>query len=173
MKSFSSDRPFFAVIITSCLFIWILVQHFTKEDIKSDKDLKKVSGNFKEYSFVNKGAKRLYYLWLDGYACTFQISADNLQYFKKDSFITEIKKGDSLYLAVSNNNALNLNRDTEISIFDLRKWNTVYLDKDDTIALENKNTDTDIYEGFGFVVFALVGFLIKAIVDRINRIYID
>jgi hypothetical protein len=173
MRSFSTDRSFFMLVVSIIVLIWILFQHFTKEEIKRGNDVKIISGTFKDYSFVNKGARRLYYLWLDGYASTFQISADNLQYFKRDSFITEIKKGDSLYLSVSNNDALNLNKDIEISIFDLRKLNTIYLNRKETMVIENKNKNKNIYMGIGFVVIALGIFLIRRIDDRINRIYID
>ncbi|MDP1801466.1 MAG: hypothetical protein Q8L81_08945 [Bacteroidota bacterium] len=160
---FDRDKCLFSslTIFTGLFFFY---HQFTRDTLKSDKDLLQLKGIVKDYSFADKqggrGMTHEYYIWLDGYKNAFQIPADYLGYFKKEEFETQVRKGDSLSLTIPRQKMIKLNdSNDDIYVMSLDKHNYNYLDKVKT--MENENSGFDIYAGIFFLVIGIAFYFFK------------
>ena len=155
------DRDYYLFTTGTFLISILIFYHsFTKDKFSNDSDLTKVSGKLIDYSFTHgsRGTK-MYYLWLENYQCTFQIPADYLSIFKKEQFRIEIKNGDTIEIMVPTNRLENFQTDSKVVILGLSKGETIYLEKEETIAKERNNSDR--YVGLGFFLAGLIYLIIR------------
>jgi hypothetical protein len=160
---FDRDKYLFSSL-TIFAGLFFFYHQYTRDTLKSDKDLLQVNGIVKDYSFADKKEPRRtvheYYIWLDNYASTFQIQADFLDIFNRVDFEKEVNKGDSISLTISKQRTDYLSDPEEnIFVFSLAKKSRNYLDKSLTLKMENSGFD--IYAGIFFIVIGIGFYVFK------------
>jgi hypothetical protein len=160
---FDKDKyAFSTVAILSGLFF--LYHHLTRDTLKSDNDLVQINGPVKDYSFADKqrGLRTTheYYVWLDNYENAFQIKADFLDYFKKNEFKAQVRKGDSILLTIPKQKTIYLNAGAEnIYVLSIDHQNKNYLDK--TKTMKTENSGFDLYATAFFLLIGTAYYLFK------------
>jgi hypothetical protein len=158
------DRDYYLFTTATILVTIAIFHHFlTKDKFENDQAITRIKGNFIDYSFVHaqgaRGTTRTYYFWLDNYDCTFQIPADYLSFFKRESFKRDIKIGDTLELIISTNRINDLQSDKEVRVLGIKNRKTTYLDENKSIKMERSNAE--IYVGLGFLIAGLIYYIIR------------
>ena len=135
--------------------LFFFFHHFDRPILKTPSNVVFVEGKVADYSFQHKPDNRValnkYYIWLDNYACTFQIKTDYLSYFYQSRFERDIKKGDSIRLSIPKiyENQLK-DRKSKIFILSVTKNSAEYLRLIETIPKANDNSD--LYAGIFLVI---------------------
>ena len=140
--------------------LFFLGHYLLKDKIKSKLDLIDISSTMSRSSFEEYKGVRMhtygYYIKLDRFDNRFQVVADFVDYFNKDSFVKTVKNGDSLKLSISRNDYNHIDNIDKIKIFGISKNGIIYLNSDDTI---NKyNNDFTLTGGLIFILVSLIVF---------------
>jgi hypothetical protein len=130
--------------------IFFFYHHYTRPRLKAPDDVVYVEGRVADYLFQHKPENRValkkYYIWLDNYACTFQIKTDYLSYFYQSRFERDVKKGDSIRLSIPKVYEYQLNnRKSKIVVLSVTKDSAEYLKLIETIPKATNNFD--LYAG--------------------------
>lgn len=155
------DKKYYHVSsMTILVSVLIFYDHFTLDKIKSEQDLICKEGKIVNYSFKhgNRGSK-LYYFWLEGLKCTFQIPADFIYDFNEQLFISQVSGNDIIEVCYAKSRQINVNDDKKIIVFQIKSKYTTYLSKIDTIKRESKNSD--IYAGIGFFLAGILYYILR------------
>jgi hypothetical protein len=143
--------------------LFFFYHQYERPNIKSSADITFVEGQIKDYFFTYKGggraSSRKFYIWLQGYDCTFQIAADYLSSFEKKKFEKTLEVGDSIRIGVPNEEKENLNKDEKILTMSIDGKQGNYLAFSD--VLEEENNYFDIYFGFLFLGFGYGFYLLE------------
>jgi hypothetical protein len=135
--------------------LFFFFHHVARPHLKTPNDVVYVEGKVTNYSFQPKPGQRAaleqYYIWLDNYACTFQIKADYLSYFYRSRFERDIKKGDTIRISIPKVYVNHLqDRKRKIFILSVNKDSAQYLRLTETIP--KPNDYFDIYAGLFFLI---------------------
>jgi len=153
-----------ATIAAIGIGLFFIFHHFGRPNLKTPSSVVYVEGKVTDYSFPHKPghkvAPKQYYIWLDNYACTFQIKSDFISYFYRSRFERDVKKGDSIKLAIPKvyENKLQ-DRRSNIFILSTSKNSADYLRLSETIPKENNHFD--IYAGLFFLTAGGIYYLLK------------
>jgi hypothetical protein len=134
-------------------FIYFIYTGLTRDKIKSDDDLVKISGTYLTHSFKdNTGFKNFthqYYFWTVEYSNPFQISAGYLRLFNKKDFITNIGHGDVLVLSIPKRLEEKLNSEDNVFVTSIESNGKTYLNKNEVLEIERdlSTSNSDYYFG--------------------------
>jgi hypothetical protein len=157
-------------IVLSCVILltglFFEGQFLLKDKVKSKSDLVEIKAALHDYSFtVEKGTnshalrsssylKYKYYLHLNGFGNDFQIIADFLDNFNRDSFEEEVHYGDVITVLISKKDFKNIDKDKNTRIFGISNNKITFLDYDLSIQIYNK--ETELYGGIIFIVIGTI-----------------
>ena len=155
-----SNRDYSGLVLGIIISICFVYSGITKEKIESSKDLTSINGKFVKASFLDKGAVRQYYFWIDGYRNAFQISAEYLKIFNKNEFIVKLSPGDEMMVTIPKRLYTALDTDEILFVTSIQVGKVMYLDKDKVLKIEKKlaASNTEFYAAgvsliLGFILF--------------------
>jgi hypothetical protein len=132
---------------------------FTKDKIKSEKDLLEIRGPLADFSFRdNTGFRnrgRQYDIKLGSFNNTFRIKADYLGDFYKYEFLNYVNKGDILIITIPKSKIGKLNSGNRIFLTSIQIKDRTFLNKRTVIEIENS-----YFLLLGAAGFLMLGFLI-------------
>lgn len=144
-----------------------ITSHFNKEVISSANDLFCISSIVSSYSFTQKqDGIKAYYIWMEGYDCTFQISADYVYSFDDYSF-RQFAAGNSftdLYIARSKIDLLSTNE--KLLLYHINDQERTYLSMKSTLKIHNRNTQ--LYAGIFFLILGASYYFIRRLIWKPN-----
>lgn len=117
-----------------------LIIHFTatREVKQTVRDLAEAKGKITAFSFLEGGkGTGQYTIHLSGYTAAFQVPPEDVQYFAKDRFEKNLKKGDTLSVTISPDSAARLTSTGPVPIFAARTDTATYLDEYYTLGANN------------------------------------
>ena len=99
-----NSNPFLDIFII-LVGLFFIGHDMYKDKVSSTSDVKEINGTVRNYSFVeNRGLKNhtySYYIYLNEYVNSFQVTADFVDWFDKTKFEQSVKQGDSLKIFIS------------------------------------------------------------------------
>lgn len=130
------------------------------DKVHSKSDLVEISATLRNCSFDEHRGPRyhtyLYYLYLNNYPNTFQISADFVPYFDKDYFEKTVQSGDTLHVFISRHDYAAIDYQEKVKLFGIYKDNTTYYLNCDQV-IQKYNDGLQLYGG---LIFIFVGLLL-------------
>jgi len=162
-------RDYNAIVLSSVILLaglFFVGQFLLKDKVKSKNDLMEIKAALHDYSFTTEKVanshalrsssylKYKYYLHLNGFGNDFQIIADFLDNFNRDSFEEEVHYGDVITVLISQKDFKNIDKDRNTRIFGIFNNKVTFLDYDLCIQIYNK--ETELYVG---LIFLIIGTL--------------
>jgi len=153
-----TDRKLF--ISTALILVGLFFSGFYlfKDNVKTKSDLIEINAELQKFSFIRYGIRNDHYsynLYFNGYQNRFQIIADFVDFFNKDSFEKSVKNGDTLRIYISDYDFKNIRDQNKVKLFGIYKKETTYLDYKDSI---NKYKSCGPF--IGGLLFIIIGALI-------------
>ncbi len=131
-----------------------------QENIKSDNDIKSLTGTLKNHEHITGHRGINYYLiWIEETNSPLKIGASFMSIFDKSGFETNALKYSKIKFSVYNNIKLNENNNS-IFIYSLSINNSTYLSLNSTINSLNK-----------FLIYQIIIIIICSIVSAIKYFY--
>jgi len=162
ISTFKKLSRSFTFLLFPVIGIFFLYHQTQRPKVKSENDLIYIDGKIKDYSFAyqsGRSTSKIFYIWIEGYKCKFQIIADYISYFEKSKFEENKKLGDSLSISIPKENETELYKNEKIIAMSINDNKNIYLSEKDTIAEENKHFD--IYAGIGFLILGGIVYILS------------
>jgi hypothetical protein len=130
IKIILNDRKLFAGMLLIVVGLFFTGVPLFMDKVHSKSDLVEISATLRNCSFDEHRGPRyhtyLYYLYLNNYPNTFQISADFVPYFDKDYFEKTVQSGDTLHVFISRHDYAAIDYQEKVKLFGIYKDNTTY-----------------------------------------------
>ncbi|HEY3371523.1 MAG TPA: hypothetical protein VGK10_11775 [Prolixibacteraceae bacterium] len=153
-----------ATIAAIGIGLFFFFHHLEKPKVKTPYKVVDIEGQVADYSFQPQPGKKAtlkqYYIWLDNYACTFQIKTDFLTYFYRSRFERDVKRGDSIRISIPKIYESKLqDKKSKIFTLSISKDSAEYLRLRETIPKEN--TYLDLFAGLFFWLAGGIYYFLK------------